>query len=88
MKLVYKYPYFLKNKKFSLQLPLGWEFLTCMVEDEKIYLWAEVREGVEKEEVNFEVFGTGQEIPLSAKYLTTYSVGPLNFHLYRMQRVT
>ena len=86
-KLVYKYPYFLKQKKFTLQLPVGWKFLTVMVENEKLFLWAEVRDGVAKENVDFEVFGTGQEIPLTAEYLYTYTVGPFNFHLYMLRHV-
>ena len=85
MKMVYKYPYFLEQKKFSLQLPKDWKFLTVKPEGEKIFLWAEVKDGMMKEDVNFEVFGTGQEIPLTAEYLTTYSVGPFNFHLYLMR---
>ena len=74
-KLVYKYPYFLKQKKFTLQLPVGWKFLTVMVENEKLFLWAEVRDGVAK------------EIPLTAEYLYTYTVGPFNFHLYMLRHV-
>lgn len=85
MKLVYKYPYFLNDKKFSLMLPVGWKFLTVNMANETLFLWAEVREGMALREHKFEVFGTGQEIPLTAEYLTTYSVGPFNFHLYLMQ---
>jgi len=88
MKFVYKYFFYLKNTKFSLSLPVGWKFLYLRPEDEKIFIWTEVREGAPTETAHFQVFGTGQEIPLSAEYLTSYSVGPFNFHLYLMHSVT
>lgn len=84
MKTVYKYPFSLKASKFTLLLPNNWKFLSVMFQDEKPQLWAEVLDGVAKSEVNFAIYGTGQEIPMSANYLTTFMVGPFVFHLYTL----
>lgn len=84
MKTVYKYGFSMKTSKFSLLLPVGFKFLSVMFQDEKPQMWCEVVDGVTKEQYDFALFGTGQEIPISAEYLTTFSVGPFIFHLYRV----
>lgn len=83
MKTVYKYPFSIGKPKFSLNLPVGWKFLSVLFLDEKPQLWAEVADGVARQDYKFELYGTGQEIPDTAEYLTTFSVGPFIFHLYR-----
>lgn len=85
MKTIYNFPFSIKSPKFSILLQKEWKFLDVVVlDEEKPKLYAEVRDGMAKEQVNFQLFGTGQDIPLSATYLTTFSVGPFVFHLYRI----
>ena len=83
-KTVYKYPLPLRDSKFSLVLPENFKFLCVMFQNELPFMWAEVAEEVSKTEFQFQLFGTGQEIPESATYLTTYSIGPFVLHLYRL----
>lgn len=81
-KTVYKYPIPIKTQKFSLLLPKGWKFLSAMIQNDQPFLWAEVVDGVERIEQEFSMYGTGQEIPNNAAYLTTFSIGPFVMHLY------
>lgn len=85
MKMVYKFPYSIKQKRFTLSLSKSWKFVAATISDERPCFWAEVVDGEQKSDFNFEVFGTGQEIPLSAIHLTTYEIGPFVFHLYWLQ---
>ena len=87
-KAVYKFPIPMKGSCFSLMLPKGWKFLSVIVNDNpcgvRPHLWAECVDGMAKEQVDFALFGTGQEIPMTATYLTSYVVGPFNYHLYKL----
>lgn len=83
MKTVYKYPLPLKSAKFPMLLPQGFKFLKAGIQNEAAFMWAEVVDGDSKKEFNFGLYGTGQEIPISAKYLTTYELGPFVLHLYQ-----
>jgi len=84
MRCVFKYPFSIKSTKFELLLPIGWKFLTVMVQDERPHLYAEVPEGTAKQEVSFAVYGTSHEIPDGATWIHSYDIGPFVFHLYRL----
>lgn len=84
MKTVYKYPVPRRSKKFSIMLPIGWKFLRVHFQGEQLQLWAEVNPEVVTKQVDFEVFGTGHEIPMSANWLATYDDGPFVFHLFQL----
>ena len=84
MKRVYKYPIPTRKSKFSLLLPEGFKFLRVSFQAEQLQLWAEVMDGAKTIQLDFQVFGTGHDIPPGSKYLTTYDDGPFVFHLYQM----
>ena len=70
-------------------IPTGAKLLTAQGQNDKICVWAEVDTDAEREEVLFEVFGTGHEIPeqlgASREYVGTAQIhgGALVFHVYR-----
>lgn len=82
-KTVHKFPFSIKQPKFNCVLPVGFKFLDVTVlDEERPHFWIECAEGVERKQFNFQLFGTGQEIPMSATYMTTFTIGPFAFHLY------
>lgn len=85
-KVVYKYPLPARSKTFGLVLPKNFKFLRVDFQgpSHSLQMWCEVVREEPTETFNFEVFGTGQEIPLGALYLTTFDDGPFVFHLYRV----
>ena len=84
MKRVYKYPVNRNAKKFSLILPMNFKFLRVQLQNETAFFWAEVILDGLTVEYKFELFGTGQDIPDTAKHLGTYDDGPFVFHLFQM----
>jgi hypothetical protein len=82
MKTVYKYPIPITSEKFSLQLPFGFKVLRIGFQNEKLFMWVEVNKDNHPVETRFLIFGTGQDIPSGANYLSTYEIGPLVFHIY------
>lgn len=90
MKAVHNHPFSFKSAKFSLELPVGWKFLSVVVSDKgpehttQTKMYVEVKEGMMKETVNFKLLGTGHEVDDSATFLTTFTVGPFVFHLFKL----
>lgn len=70
------------RQKFSLILPEGFRITKTGFQNESLFLWAEVNRDAAKREYNFAVYGTGQDIPDQAEYISTYEIGPFVFHLY------
>lgn len=84
MKTVFKYPIPATSKSFSEVLPRGFKFLRMLTQNGTMCMWLEVDKDAIKDQINFELFGTGQDIPVHAKYLSTYDVGPFVLHLYQL----
>lgn len=84
MKKVYKYPIPRANAKFSVMLPMGFKFLRVSFQAEQLFMWCEVTDGNLASQVNFQLFGTGQELNPNGRYLTTFDDGPFVFHLYQL----
>jgi hypothetical protein len=84
MKTAYKYPVPRRSPKFSLHLPKDFKFLRIHFQGEDLQFWAEVVPEKVSDQVDFQVFGTGHEIPDHAKYLQTFDDGPFVFHLYQL----
>lgn len=84
MKTIYKYKIDTDSPKFSIDMPIGWKFIRAQLQNGNPFLWAEVKDGVAKKEVHFQLFGTGHEISDDATYLTTYDQGPFVLHLYQL----
>ncbi len=82
MKKVFKYPIPRNRSKFGVVLPVGYKFIRVSFQDEQLQMWCEVEDNKRSEQANFQCFGTGHEIPLSATWLATYDDGPFVFHLY------
>jgi len=82
-KMINKYPFSMKAPKFTLLLPKDFKFLSVAFQGDTPNIWIETVEATVREEFNFQLFGTGQEIPLTAIWLTTFSFGPFVFHLYK-----
>lgn len=83
-KLIQKYPFSIKAPKFSLLLPKDFKFLSVAFQADTPNFYVEVIDVGNREEVNFQLFGTGQEIPVAATWLTTFVFGPFVFHLFRV----
>lgn len=66
-------------------LPAESRFLRVGFQGEGLFFWAEVIPENSPKEVKFQLFGTGQEIPDSAKYMATYDDGPFVMHLYEIK---
>jgi hypothetical protein len=83
MKRCLKFPFSIKTPRFALSLPRDFKFLAVAFQDEQANVWIESVDPGNRVEVNFQLFGTGQDIPVTATYLTTFNFGPFTFHLYR-----
>lgn len=72
----------------TIQIPKDAEILTAQIQKGKLCLWVLVNPELEKEDRNFEVFGTGHKMPLVQNiirnYISTYQLqgGNLVFHLF------
>lgn len=84
MKTVFKYPIPRAKPKFSLMLPRGFSPLRVDFQGDSLFLWACVMKDSLQVQVDFEVFGTGQDIPMKACYVATYFDGPFVFHMFQM----
>lgn len=64
MRTIYKYPLDIVDTQI-VRLPRGSLILTCQIQNNELYLWAEIDTN-EKETVNavVSIFGTGHSIPL------------------------
>jgi len=82
VKTIYNHPIPIEEEKFSLDLQDGWKFLCVAFRQDKPFMWVEVRDFTPKTQHNFQLFGTGQDIPDDARYLATYKLGPFVLHLY------
>ncbi len=83
-KRVFKYPIPSTAKTFTLLLPGGAKFLTMTWQRDQLMAWFEVQDSARVVERKFESFGTGQEIPDSYKYVSTFMHGPFVFHVYEI----
>jgi hypothetical protein len=83
-KVIHKYPFSMKTPKFGIRMPKDFKFLSVQFQDDVPSIWVECCEVSVREEFNFQIFGTGQDIPMSATYLTTFTFGPWVSHLYRL----
>jgi len=69
----------------TIKLPYRAKVIKIDVQDDKLYLWAEVGHGEELVDRTFYVFGTGQPInvdPHSMKYIDTVQMPPFVWHVY------
>lgn len=82
MRRVYKYPVPRRSAKFPVLLPANFRFLRIGFQAEELFMWAEVLPDTVQVVHNFIVVGTGHDIPIGAKYVTTYDDGPFVFHVY------
>jgi len=88
MKRVFKYPIPSAHKgKFTVPLPEGFKFLRVSFQEIQLQMWCEVPDGAKTVTVDFQTYGTGQDIAPGAKYLTTYDMGPFVFHLYQLNNL-
>lgn len=81
---LFKYPIPRNRPKFSVLLPVGFRFARVNFQGEQLMMWADVDRDAKQEQYDFQCFGTGQDIPEHAKYLTSYDDGPFVFHLFQV----
>lgn len=85
MKTIWKFEIDFSNKK--VMMPVGCKILSTQIQSDIICIWAEVDTGEIQEEVIFEVFGTGHELPqnmgISREYVGTVQIGPTVWHIYK-----
>lgn len=84
MRKVFKYPVPLRSAKFTLQLPRTFKFIRVGYQADQLFMWLEVVEDSPKIKIDFQVFGTGHDIPDGPVHLTTYDNGPFVLHLYQV----
>jgi hypothetical protein len=87
-KKIYKYPLPMENVS-TITMPKGAEVLTVQVQHGSPYVWAIVDDKASPERRNFEMFGTGFEMPEthfieSRKYIGTIQLqrGDLVYHVF------
>lgn len=91
MKTIWKYELNSRNKK--IKMPIGARILTTLEQNNIPCIWAEINTEAKTEEVIFEVFGTGHEMPVDPgtvrEYIGTVSLydGTLIFHVYKQMGV-
>ena len=87
MKSIWKFE--LNPQDLKVIIPVGAKLLTAQGQNDQICVWAEVDTKAEKEDVIFEVFGTGHDMPenmgTDREYVGTAQIhgGSLVFHVYR-----
>jgi len=84
MKTVYKYPVPMTSQAFELPLPVGFKFLRIGAQNNNMFVWLEVKKDTPQNVYKFCLYGTGQDIPDSAEYLSTFDSGPFVIHLYKL----
>ena len=88
MKSIWKFE--LGPNNLKIMIPAGANLLTAQEQHDQICVWAEVDTTAPKEEVLFEVFGTGHVMPeamgLDREYVGTAQIqgGSFVFHVYRV----
>ena len=92
MKTIYKYQ--LDPKILKLQMPVDANIITAQSQSNEICIWAEIDTEAATEEITFEVFGTGHDIPLEPlgterKYIGTALLydETLVLHIYQQTDV-
>lgn len=83
MRTVYKYE-LLPNVK--IEMPIGAALRTVMSQGDQLFLWAEIDTTKPTEMREFQVFGTGHEIPNKPglSFIGTAQMGPLVWHVYEV----
>ena len=70
----------------TISMPKDAEILTVQTQDDTPCVWALVNPEAEKEDRNFELFGTGHKVPDMGvrEYVATYQLhgGSLIFHVF------
>lgn len=79
MRTIYKYSL---NYISNLTLSKGAKFLHFDMQRGQTTVWFEINEDLEEENRSFSIFGTGQGIPDSMRYLSTCLDGNFVWHLY------
>lgn len=83
MKTVWKYP-IARQMSTSIDMPAGASPLRVGIQSGFICIWVCVIPELEKERRNFQVSGTGDPVPLSAKYIGSVTDGPFEWHVWEI----
>lgn len=68
----------------SLPIPKNAEILTVQLQDNIPCLWALVDETAPIEYRSFAIYGTGEPISNPGKYIGTFQLGALVFHVFEL----
>ncbi len=66
------------------QMPCDAEFLDVGLQGDTPCAWFMVCDVLKTEERKFKIFGTGHEIPMSARYLGSFQQPPFVWHLHEV----
>jgi hypothetical protein len=86
MKVVYKYE--IAPDKRSAEMPLDSKILKVDMQGDALMLWVEhgwVDGNTVRTVRHFEVYGTGQPIPLHTEHVGTFFDGPFVWHVYEIK---
>ena len=87
MKQIYKYPV---PSNGWIEIPEHGDVLTCVPQKGFLCAWVifcpDDAGGNPTQWVKIMVYGTGQEIPLKAKYINTYFDDPFVWHVHESER--
>ena len=84
MKSVFKYPLLHIGTPMVLSLPAGSKALAFQFQEATPTMWVEVTSSEEYVRREFQVFGTGHDIPDHAQYVGTVQDDWLVWHLYEV----
>lgn len=86
IKRCYKYPVNYKSKSFSIMLPLGAQFLRVNWQGPDLFAWYLVNTDSPQIQKNFNLYGTGHDVPSGDVWVTTFDNGPFVLHMFEAGR--
>jgi hypothetical protein len=88
---IYKYPLCVSgdavHARIKVQMPIAAEIVKVGLQDESVYLWAEVSTNVPSETRVFAVVTTGEDFPPRGEYVGTFEQlgGKLQWHVIEVK---
>lgn len=82
MKVVWKFPLKITDEVQTISLPRNYWTGHVGAQGSQLCLWIQVDPSLEREDIKFRVFGTGQAIPDNYYHVGTVQMEPFVWHLY------
>jgi hypothetical protein len=82
MKSILKFEIPILQGKFTLKIPLHWQFFSFQNQNNKPTIWIGGDLEEETADVPFQIIGTGYQLPKNSDYLGTIQMNPFVWHLF------